>query len=811
MSVASTPTEVALAGRYHYLRELGRGASGRVLLASDGVDGPRRALKLVPAAAAGHLLAELDVLTRVAHPGLARVHELLRLDQGVGAPFHLAAGSAVLVEEHVEGRTALAFVERWPVGERARRQGVLRILAEVGRALAALHDAGLLHGDVKPENVLVGGERVVLVDLGLAGPPLAGDGRVRGTPGFLAPEAWSGVRSVATDLWAFGALAHALLGGERSAAPSRPERFVEGPGPLPPEVPPPLAAWVETLLARAPEERPPDVRDALRRLAAAASQCGERVELEDVLEVAPSPAALALRARALPWVGDRDRLDEALATLRSRHRLRIGGPPGSGRTRFARELVRALQRARFEAGGAVPTYARRTLPAGEEPVVLQVRGPASAEVLRSVRAAAELGREVFLIEDGVDAPPASSHDDAPERGFVSLTPLGEEAFDELLGTLLGSASTEVRRAARRATGRLAGGLCRRVAQLWEAGEEPGETAAWEAAPGARSDGQAAAALPSAPMREAALEVAERLAVAGGGLPIEKAGPPAAVRALLGAGRATLDGERLELRDDLRDALQPSPSRQAEIAEALGEVDDPVARVYLAFARGERDAAREALERAVRGARERGDPVSAARLAGEGWRRFELPGFFAAEVDALRAAGRYEEALAVLRIAPERAPALHAEVARQAGRREEAEAALARAPESAATATTAAWLALSAGRLEEAAARAPEGAAEVRAWLALSRGRPAEAEAQVVQGLEAARGLARARLLQTRGSVLQARGDRAAARGAFEAARVAADALGERHLAATAAANLGIVQLEEGRLGAGMEALRDAAG
>ncbi|HJL46145.1 MAG TPA: 1-deoxy-D-xylulose-5-phosphate synthase N-terminal domain-containing protein, partial [Polyangiaceae bacterium LLY-WYZ-15_(1-7)] len=305
------------------------------------------------------------------------------------------------------------------------------------------------------------------------------------------------------------------------------------------------------------------------------------------------------------------------------------------------------QRARFEAGGAVPTYARRTLPAGEEPVVLQVRGPASAEVLRSVRAAAELGREVFLIEDGVDAPPASSHDDAPERGFVSLTPLGEEAFDELLGTLLGSASTEVRRAARRATGRLAGGLCRRVAQLWEAGEEPGETAAWEAAPGARSDGQAAAALPSAPMREAALEVAERLAVAGGGLPIEKAGPPAAVRALLGAGRATLDGERLELRDDLRDALQPSPSRQAEIAEALGEVDDPVARVYLAFARGERDAAREALERAVRGARERGDPVSAARLAGEGWRRFELPGFFAAEVDALRAAGRYEEALAVL--------------------------------------------------------------------------------------------------------------------------------------------------------------------
>ena len=68
----------------------------------------------------------------------------------------------------------------------AGARGVYRALFDVGGALAALHDAGLVHGDVKPANILVGPERGFLLDLGFAG--VARDGQTSGTLAFAAPS-----------------------------------------------------------------------------------------------------------------------------------------------------------------------------------------------------------------------------------------------------------------------------------------------------------------------------------------------------------------------------------------------------------------------------------------------------------------------------------------------------------------------------------------------------------------------------------------------------------------------------------------------
>jgi len=227
MAKAKASTKLAeeplLAGRYAYLSELGRGATGRVLLVADRAGkGAKWALKVVPPEEAARLRWEFELLHRVAHPNLASVHELLRLDAAVGGAFRTVPGATVLVEEFAEGQGAAKRVEALR-DDRPRLVGwVLSVGRAVARALSAVHAAGLAHGDVKPDNVVVGEDpaRAKLVDLGLARPP-GDDARVSGTPGFLAPEAWQGERRVATDLYALGATLHHLLGGRSPLADTR--------------------------------------------------------------------------------------------------------------------------------------------------------------------------------------------------------------------------------------------------------------------------------------------------------------------------------------------------------------------------------------------------------------------------------------------------------------------------------------------------------------------------------------------------------------------------------------------------------------
>ena len=187
----------------HRLGELlGAGATGTVWEAVRESDGAALAVKVVPVGAdgpeAGLAARELGVLAGVDVEGLVGFHGAVGLP---GDPPRVA-----ILLDRVEGgslQRAVSARGHLSVGES------VTVLAPVARALAGLHAAGVVHGDVSPTNVLLERSgRPLLADLGVAG--LAGEvpGDVFGTPGFVAPEVEEGgAPSPASDVYAVGALA----------------------------------------------------------------------------------------------------------------------------------------------------------------------------------------------------------------------------------------------------------------------------------------------------------------------------------------------------------------------------------------------------------------------------------------------------------------------------------------------------------------------------------------------------------------------------------------------------------------------------
>ncbi len=102
--------------------------------------------------------------------------------------------------------------------EAQRRAAFAQVAVDLTTALAHLHARGIMHGDVSPGNVRLAQDagtawRAVLIDFGLAGPPLAGGAGARGTLGYAAPEALTGARTPATDLFGLGATLFELWSG----------------------------------------------------------------------------------------------------------------------------------------------------------------------------------------------------------------------------------------------------------------------------------------------------------------------------------------------------------------------------------------------------------------------------------------------------------------------------------------------------------------------------------------------------------------------------------------------------------------------
>jgi hypothetical protein len=257
------------------------------------------------------LEGEFSLLSRLRIPGLVRAHDLAR-DRGSGAPF--------FVEDFVPGPDARELVAR--ATARVRNDCFARLLADVAETLAALHDAGFVHGDLKPAHVRVPDDgRARLLDLGAAvARARRGDGgaAVAITPGYAAPELLAGARpSAKSDLFGLGALAWAAATG---SPPPRPARGLRG---LAPWVLPGLEDLIGSLLAEHPEDRPEGARAVLSALAAALP-----------------PGALAKSTARVEAAGSTLRGDElARLSLPAPGVRYIVGPPGSGKSHLLRELV----------------------------------------------------------------------------------------------------------------------------------------------------------------------------------------------------------------------------------------------------------------------------------------------------------------------------------------------------------------------------------------------------------------------------------------------------------------------------------------
>ncbi len=209
-------------GHFVIRKRLGEGGMGIVLAGHDADLGRPVAIKLVKAevdrpAYRARLLREAQAMARFEHPNVVRVYE-------VGSE----RGRLFVVMELVDGVTLTA----WLAGGRRPWREVVAIFAQIGAGLAAVHRAGLVHRDFKPDNVLVDREgRARVVDFGLArldperamsgtvSPALAvsltRSGMMMGTPGYMAPEQQAGIPVDArADQYSYCiALREALLGG----------------------------------------------------------------------------------------------------------------------------------------------------------------------------------------------------------------------------------------------------------------------------------------------------------------------------------------------------------------------------------------------------------------------------------------------------------------------------------------------------------------------------------------------------------------------------------------------------------------------
>ncbi|WP_247648681.1 serine/threonine-protein kinase [Saccharomonospora xinjiangensis] len=263
-----------LAGRYRLVREIGSGAMGTVWQAVDERLGRQVAVKrlLLPAnpdaAAQARERAHREgrIAARLHHPNAVTVHDVVEHD-----------GLPVLVMEFFPGRSlADVLATDGPLPPYA----AAALGAQVASALAAAHDAGVVHRDVKPANVLLGPDGTAkLVDFGIA--HAGGDiavtqaGLVAGTPAYLAPEVACGQPSTsASDVFSLGSLLFAAVEGtppfgereENTLGVLR--RVAEGVA-APARRAGPLAPMLARLLVSDPAARPPAaaVRDELKALA----------------------------------------------------------------------------------------------------------------------------------------------------------------------------------------------------------------------------------------------------------------------------------------------------------------------------------------------------------------------------------------------------------------------------------------------------------------------------------------------------------------------------------------------------------------
>lgn len=254
------------AERYRLEELLGAGAMGKVFRATDtAIDAPVAVKVLHPdKARKPHVLArfrrEAEILRGLGHPGIVRVLESGRASDGTD----------FLAMELLEGRTLRDRIRR---GGPLSPEQFLPILVAICDALGAAHQQGVIHRDLKPDNVFLvdagGRARVKIVDFGLSrlsnSEPITRTGVIIGTPRYMAPEQIRSAKDAdaRTDIYACGVLAHEALTGSSPFPAEDPRQLLgcilEGRvrelETLRPDLPPRLGAVIRRAMATSPRSR----------------------------------------------------------------------------------------------------------------------------------------------------------------------------------------------------------------------------------------------------------------------------------------------------------------------------------------------------------------------------------------------------------------------------------------------------------------------------------------------------------------------------------------------------------------------------
>jgi eukaryotic-like serine/threonine-protein kinase len=277
--------QAALGSHYTLERELSGGMS-RVFVATEAALGGRRVvIKVLPpertfGVNVDRFHREIQVAAQLQHPHIVPI---LHAGEADGLLYYTMP---FVVGESLRARMA----ERpgpLPTPE------AVRVLRDVASGLAFAHGLGIVHRDIKPDNVLLAGDSATLADFGIAkalsaaaapNAALTTAGMTLGTPAYMAPEQATGDGSIdhRADLYSLGAMAYEILTGELPFPRATPQAVmvahaIERPTPLSarrPDLPPPLSGLVMRLMEKRPPDRPQTAEEVIRALDGVATPSG---------------------------------------------------------------------------------------------------------------------------------------------------------------------------------------------------------------------------------------------------------------------------------------------------------------------------------------------------------------------------------------------------------------------------------------------------------------------------------------------------------------------------------------------------------
>jgi hypothetical protein len=309
-----------LGGRYRLSSRIAVGGMGEVWRGTDELLDRAVAVKLLSAAHAtdeafrARFRAEARYAASLSHPNIAQVFDYGEMSGPEEAPPGLPSGGAYLIMELVQGEPLSAVIARQ---ERLSAGDTLRIVSQAADALAAAHEAGIVHRDIKPGNLLVTSDGTTkITDFGIAramwaaqASHLTQTGMVMGTASYVSPEqATGGTVTSASDIYSLGVVAYECLTGEPPFTAETPVAIAVAHmhrpvPPLPDDVPAPVADLVTNMLAKRPEDRPQTAHWVADRARQLRSSLPSTPDLPADMDVAGLTETAAVGAAAFAAAG----------------------------------------------------------------------------------------------------------------------------------------------------------------------------------------------------------------------------------------------------------------------------------------------------------------------------------------------------------------------------------------------------------------------------------------------------------------------------------------------------------------------------